>query len=65
MEAQVVKRTSFGEMPCAIAQALDIIGEWWSILIIREAFYGTRRFGDFESQLGIARNILRPSKLWR
>jgi len=54
----LVKRKSFGGMPCAIAQALDIIGEWWSILIIREAFYGTRCCGDFESRLGIARSIL-------
>lgn len=60
-----MKRKSFGDMPCTIAQALEIIGEWWSILIIREAFYGTRRFGDFEARLGIARNILtaRLSKL--
>jgi DNA-binding HxlR family transcriptional regulator len=55
---QMVKKTRFGNMPCAIAQSLDIIGEWWSMLIIREAFYGTRRFGDFEARLGIARNIL-------
>ncbi|MBA2690722.1 MAG: helix-turn-helix transcriptional regulator [Burkholderiales bacterium] len=51
-------RTDFGQMNCAIAQALELIGEGWSILIIREAFYGTRRFGDFEARLGIARNIL-------
>ena len=37
---------------------LDIIGEGWSILIIREAFLGTRRFEDFQRRLGIARNIL-------
>ena len=53
-----MKRKSFGDMDCAIAKALDIIGEWWSILIVREAFWGTRRFGDFEARLGIARNIL-------
>jgi len=53
-----VKRKSFGDMECSIAKALDIIGEWWSLLIVREAFWGTRRFGDFESRLGIARNIL-------
>ena len=54
----MVKRKSFGDMPCSIAKALDIIGEWWSLLIVREAFWGTRRFGDFEARLGIARNIL-------
>jgi DNA-binding HxlR family transcriptional regulator len=58
LEECKVKRKSFGDMDCAIAKALDIIGEWWSILIVREAFWGTRRFGDFEARLGIARNIL-------
>lgn len=45
-------------MNCSIADALDLIGEWWTILILREAFFGTRRFEDFQQQLGIARNIL-------
>lgn len=54
----MVKKTRMSNMPCPIAQSLDIVGEWWSLLIIREAFYGTRRFGDFEARLGIARNIL-------
>jgi len=42
----------------SIAHILDIIGEGWSLLIIREAFFGIRRFEEFQSQLGIARNIL-------
>ncbi len=42
----------------SISHVLDIIGEGWSLLIIREAFFGTRRFEEFQSQLGIARNIL-------
>ena len=42
----------------SIAHVLDIIGEGWSILIIREAYLGTRRFEEFQRQLGIARNIL-------
>jgi DNA-binding HxlR family transcriptional regulator len=42
----------------SIGHVLDIIGEGWSILIIREAFLGTRRFEEFQSRLGIARNIL-------
>jgi DNA-binding HxlR family transcriptional regulator len=41
-----------------VGHVLDIIGEGWSILIIREAFLGTRRFEDFQGRLGIARNIL-------
>jgi DNA-binding HxlR family transcriptional regulator len=43
---------------CSIANALDLIGEWWTILILRESFFGTRRFEDFQLHLGIARNIL-------
>ena len=54
----MMRRKAFDGMPCAIAQTLEIIGEWWSILILREAFYGTRKFSDFEHYLGIARNIL-------
>jgi len=42
----------------SISHVLDIIGEGWSLLIIREAFFGIRRFEEFQSQLGIARNIL-------
>lgn len=44
--------------PCPIARALEIVGERWSLLILREAFLGQRRFNDFERRLGIARNIL-------
>lgn len=42
----------------SISHVLDIIGEGWSLLIIREAFFGIRRFEEFQTQLGIARNIL-------
>ena len=45
-------------MNCSIAQALEALGDWWTLLIIREAFLGTRRFADFESRLGIAKNVL-------
>jgi DNA-binding HxlR family transcriptional regulator len=53
-----MKRTSFADLPCPVARSLDLIGEWWSPLILREAFMGVRRFGDFERRLGIAKNIL-------
>jgi DNA-binding HxlR family transcriptional regulator len=53
-----VKRTSFETMNCSVAQCLEVIGEWWSMLIIRDAFLGVRRFDDFQSRLGISRNIL-------
>lgn len=53
-----MRRTSFAAMDCSIARTLEIVGEWWSMLIIREAFGGVRRFDDFQAGLGIARNIL-------
>jgi DNA-binding HxlR family transcriptional regulator len=43
---------------CSIARALELIGERWSLLIIRDAFLGVRRFEDFQSDLGVARNVL-------
>jgi DNA-binding HxlR family transcriptional regulator len=51
-------RTSFEDQDCGIARALEVLGDWWTLLIVREAFFGTRRFGDFQRTLGIARNIL-------
>ena len=53
-----MSRTRLDDLNCSIANALDLIGEWWTILILREAFFGTRRFEDFQQHLGIARNIL-------
>ncbi len=52
------KRTSFENSACAIARAVGEIGDWWSLLIVRNAFYGTRRFSDFQKRLGLAKNIL-------
>ena len=45
-------------MTCSVAQCLDIVGEWWSLLIVRDAFLGVTRFDDFQARLGISRNIL-------
>ena len=53
-----MRRTSYAGMNCAIAAALDIIGEPWTLLILRDAMYGVRRFDDFQANLGIARNVL-------
>ena len=53
-----MKRTRFDNRECPVAQALDIIGEWWSLMIIRDAFRGLRRFEAFQASLGIARNML-------
>lgn len=51
-------RKRFDEMNCGIAQALEAFGDWWTLLIVRDAFLGARRFADFERSLGIAKNIL-------
>ncbi len=48
----------FHDMNCSLARALNDIGERWSLLIIREAFMGSRRFEEFHQRLGVARNIL-------
>jgi DNA-binding HxlR family transcriptional regulator len=53
-----MQRTSFAEMPCSIARTLDVVGEWWTLLIIRDVFNGIRRFDDLLEHLGISRNIL-------
>jgi DNA-binding HxlR family transcriptional regulator len=54
----LVKRTSHKEAGCPVARPLDAIGDWWSLLIIRDAFDGLRRFGEFQKNLGLAKNIL-------
>ncbi len=54
----MVKRTSFEHDGCPIARSLNAIGDWWSMLIIREAWFGSSRFGEFQKKLGLAKNIL-------
>jgi DNA-binding HxlR family transcriptional regulator len=51
-------RKNFGRMACPIARSLARVGEWWSILILREALHGVRRFDEFQKALGIAPNML-------
>lgn len=53
-----MKRVSFEPMACSIAQALEVVGEWWTPLIVREVFFGRRRFDEIQRDLGISRNIL-------
>ncbi|MGV8864811.1 MAG: winged helix-turn-helix transcriptional regulator [Pseudomonas sp.] len=53
-----MKRKCLEENQCPIARSLNLVGDWWTLLIIRDAFSGVRRFGDFQKQLGIAKNIL-------
>jgi DNA-binding HxlR family transcriptional regulator len=45
-------------MDCSVAQCLEVVGEWWTMLILRDAFLGVTRFDDFRRRLGISRNIL-------
>jgi DNA-binding HxlR family transcriptional regulator len=54
----MLKRNYDGQESCSVAQALEIIGERWTWLIIRDAFLGLTRFTEFERSLGIARNVL-------
>ncbi|MFF1821778.1 winged helix-turn-helix transcriptional regulator [Kribbella sp. NPDC058245] len=54
----MVKRTRFDGEDCPVARSVDAVGDWWSLLIVRDAFDGSRRFGEFQRSLGIAKNIL-------
>ncbi|MEU8224594.1 helix-turn-helix domain-containing protein [Kribbella sp. NPDC048915] len=54
----MVKRTRFDEESCPVARSVDAVGDWWSLLIVRDAFDGSRRFGEFQRGLGVAKNIL-------
>src|ERR1700726_5356626 len=49
---------SFRNMPCPIARSLERVGEWWSMLIMRDALHGLTRFDEFQNSLGIAPNML-------
>lgn len=51
-------RKRFDDSSCSVARALNEVGDWWSLLVVLHAMYGTRRFVDFQQELGIARNIL-------
>jgi DNA-binding HxlR family transcriptional regulator len=53
-----MKRTSFAGDTCPVARAVDVVGDWWSLLIVRDALVGRRRFGEFQTSLGVAKNIL-------
>lgn len=53
-----MQRTDFGAMSCPIARGLERVGEWWSMLILRDAFLGLSRFDEFQKSLGIAPNML-------
>ena len=52
------KKTDFSGSPCSMARAAGLVGDPWSLLIVRDALRGTRRYGEFRKSLGLAKNIL-------
>jgi DNA-binding HxlR family transcriptional regulator len=57
-EDNMVKRVSLTSADCPVARSLDAIGDWWSLLIVRDALDGMRRFSEFQKNLGVAKGIL-------
>lgn len=53
-----MRRTSFREWPCSIARSIDLLGDWWTPLVLREIFFGSTRFDEIQAGLSIGRNIL-------
>lgn len=53
-----MRRTSFEHVNCSVAQCLEVIGGWWTMLIVRDLFLGVRRFDAIQERLGISRNVL-------
>src|SRR5688500_7862894 len=53
-----VLHNTYAGQTCSVARTLELVGERWTLLILRDAFLGVRRFDDFQRSLGIARNVL-------
>lgn len=53
-----MRRTSFSRMQCSIARSLEVMGDWWTPLIVRDLYVGVRRFDELTTDLGISRNLL-------
>ena len=53
-----MRRTRFDEWPCPIARATDLVGDWWTPLVLRELFAGRSRFDDIQAELGCSRAVL-------
>jgi DNA-binding HxlR family transcriptional regulator len=53
-----MRRKDLSGAACPIARSLDVIGDWWSLLIVRDCLRGKRRFSEFEKSLGVSKNIL-------
>jgi DNA-binding HxlR family transcriptional regulator len=59
-----MRRASFQELNCSVAQTLEVVGDWWSLLIVRDIYFGVTRFDDIQRRLGIARNTLTDRLNW-
>jgi DNA-binding HxlR family transcriptional regulator len=59
-----MERKSFADVHCSVAQCLEVVGDWWTLLIVRDAFFGVRRFDQWQERLGISRNILNQRLGW-
>jgi DNA-binding HxlR family transcriptional regulator len=53
-----MRRTRFDREPCPIARTTDLVGDWWTPMVLREAFFGRRRFDEFQRALGVSRAVL-------
>lgn len=51
-------KSDLAKLNCSLARAMNLVGDWWTLLILRDAFFGAERFGEFQASLGVARNIL-------
>jgi DNA-binding HxlR family transcriptional regulator len=59
-----VRRASFRDLNCSVAQTLEVVGDWWSLLIVRDVFFGVTRFDEIQRRLGVARNTLTDRLEW-
>lgn len=53
-----MKWQEIGDLPCSIARSLSVVGDRWTLMVLRNAFLGVRRFDDFQAQLGVTRHVL-------
>jgi DNA-binding HxlR family transcriptional regulator len=53
-----MRRTRFDDSPCPIARTTDLVGDWWTPMVLREAFLGRRRFDEFQRALDLSRGVL-------
>lgn len=53
-----MRRKSFEHATCPVARSLDVLGDWWTLLIVRNALHGATRFSEFQQSLGMAKNVL-------